>query len=783
MWRALVSDFIMNCKPLVLFIALEAGVRLIPLQAEVSTLHPRIYVRHDSATVGKGLTVSELRSRLNMPAYARWRRRTIPSKGTEAMVERAARYLEDGNTDDLVAVRDYLKTHTFSYERNDVGGFLAGAEMATAFDWIYQELSAEDRTAIMANIVTTAESSRRFVLGGEDINHNYTYMALNTVAVCGLVLKGEMEPYNSKGMDYLAVAQKMLEGPGMVFDTWNARQGAWAEGSHYTFHETWRNLILMLAAYRSATDKDYFALVQRDYGNFLAKSGRFLIACTRPDMTLIRTGDTSPNRVQASLTVPLTMEMLAADMPDQQEAARFRSFTDALLKAYGDKAVYPAYDWGMRIFYDPNAPRSPSYKTLPLAMRLGEGTYEQIVFRNGWGMDNTHIAILAGDHFTDHQHFDKGQFLIYHRGGLAIDSGTYDGMYKRGTHAGEYAPRTLAHNCLLIYDPDQVFPGGLTNDGGQRVLRGLQHHHNWPSYVAHRDKEGLNTADVLAYAADESNGYDYVLINLQRAYGEKVSHYDRQFVYLPGPDIFFVFDRVSSARADFKKRWLLHFQDRPVIDGKAPEPGVHSFPNAILTTEKREGKMDLGGVTVTYDGALCVQTLLPASHDVIAIGGPGYEYFNEFNKVNYPPSRLALEADSREPGKWRIEVAPKAMTEDDQFLHVLQMAGPASKAPAETRLIGDKDGKITGAYVLSREENQVVLFSAAREGGAVVLPVSYEIFSSTPARHLLVEMPRGQKVVVEVNKRRKLEAQVTDQGVLNFLDKTRGHRRITIRAK
>ena len=104
----------------------------------------------------------------------------------------------------------------------------------------------------------------------------------------------------------------------------------------------------------------------------------------------------------------------------------------------------------MRIFFDPRAPATPSYKTLPLFMRLGAGTYEQFLFRNGWGPDSTAITILAGDHFTDHQHFDKGQFLIYHRGGLAVDSGAYDRMYQPDRHANEYAPRTLAHNCVLV---------------------------------------------------------------------------------------------------------------------------------------------------------------------------------------------------------------------------------------------------------------------------------------------------------------------------------------------
>ena len=38
-----------------------------------AALHPRIFVRHDAATVGKGPTVSLLRARLKDPAYSRWR--------------------------------------------------------------------------------------------------------------------------------------------------------------------------------------------------------------------------------------------------------------------------------------------------------------------------------------------------------------------------------------------------------------------------------------------------------------------------------------------------------------------------------------------------------------------------------------------------------------------------------------------------------------------------------------------------------------------------------------
>jgi len=397
---------------------------IVPAWSAVSPLHPRIYLRHDDASIGAGLTVSQFRARVADPAYAAWRG-AVESNGAAAAVERAARYVEQQTPADLSAVRDLLTTRTFSYEKNDVGGFLAGAEMAIAFDWVYAGLTEEERRTAMANIVTTADSSRKFLLhGGPDINHNYTYMALNAVAVSGLVLSGEAEPYATTAQEYLALARKFLEGRGMVLDTWKARQGTWAEGSHYTFHETLRTLILTLHAYRSATDADYFPVIQRDFGDFVTKAGFFLIGCTRPDMTLERTGDISASRAAAALTVPLTVEMLAAGAGDPADASRLRSFSRALQTAYGAKSVWAQFAWGMRIFFDPRAPVEPSYATLPRFQRLGAGTYDQFALRSGWNSDSSMVTILAGDHYTDHQHFDKGQFLIYHHAGLAVDSGT-----------------------------------------------------------------------------------------------------------------------------------------------------------------------------------------------------------------------------------------------------------------------------------------------------------------------------------------------------------------------
>ncbi len=749
---------------------------------EVSALHPRIYVRHDAARVGEGITVAELRERLHQPPFAQWRR-DVTGDSAAAIVERAARYLEEGRPADLDAVRDFLLTKTFSYEEHDVGGFLAGAAMATAFDWVHEGLPADARRAAMANIVTTANSSRRFLeSGGPDINHNYTYMALWTVAVCGLVLHGEPAPYHQVAIEYLQLAERFVEAPGRVLDTWAAREGAWAEGSHYTFHETLRTLVMTLQAYRSATNMNYFRQAKELYGDFLVKAGRFLIACTRPDMTFERLGDTSPNRATANVTVPLTIEALASGLGDAAEAARLRSFGDDLRAVYGENALHPWFDWGMRAFFDPDAPRTPPYRSLPQAMRLGKGTYEHIMLRNGWGPDSTLITIVAGDHFTDHQHFDKGHFLVYRRGGLAVDGGGYDGMYKPGGHPNEYGQRTVAHNCVLVYDPEQTFPDGYGNDGGQNVLRGLQHHGDWPLYVAHRKREGLDTADVLAFD-HVTDRYAYVRADLTSAYSSKVHYYDRQFVYLPQPDVLVVFDRVTASREGFAKRWLLHFQDAPSVDGRTPAPGVTECRNPRLIRVERRGQSALGGDPVLYDGVLWVRTLLPAERTAAIIGGPGFEYYDAFRGRNYPPSRPGVVSEPREAGRWRLEVAPAESSRESRFLHVLEMAAGPAREPAGARRLSDETGKLTGALIASGAAEYAVLFAAGQHGGPVKLPVRYKLEPAAGVSHLLVEMRPNQRVSVHINGMHRLNETVNAEGVLFFETPEKAPFEVVIRAE
>jgi len=279
--------------------------------------------------------------------------------------------------------------------------------------------------------------------------------------------------------------------------------------------------------------------------------------------------------------------------------------------------------------------------------------------RSSWDDSATHFFLKAGDRFTAHQHLDAGHFLIYRGGVLAGDGGHYDDF--NSSHAVNYYLRTIAHNTILIHDPDETWPairaGEVTgNDGGQS--------HNWPHHngaVAdaaawERDAELYNIADVLAVTEHES--YLYVAADASRAYSaDKVVSFTRQIIF-QRPGTFVVLDRVESTNPEFRKTWLLQAASRPV---------------------ERDGTL----VITHGEGRLFLQSLFPEAPVVRLVdGGELYQYDGN----SYEPSR-----DTGPAPACRIEISPSAPAAVDYFLHVLTATDTTieSVPAARVRRVGD----------------------------------------------------------------------------------------------
>jgi heparin/heparan-sulfate lyase len=370
---------------------------------------------------------------------------------------------------------------------------------------------------------------------------------------------------------------------------------------------------------------------------------------------------------------------------------------------------------------------------------------DQVVFRNGWSSDATHIEFDCGPYLAKHQHLDRGHFSIYHRGYLAIDSGA-DYTESESPHYLNYYRRSVAHNTMLIFDPKEHFFWSenlmeAANDGGQRMdssrfWNTLRSHDDWEKTCDIWDVGQIKVVDNVDVATGE-RGYNYTLGDVTRAYSpHKLRSFTRQLLYLPSMDVLVVLDRVVSVDAAFRKTWLLHGVDMPWIDGTAArvDNGEEIFANA-------------GGFRFEQgEGEILVHTLLPAKHMTLRRGGPGHEFWTPGNTTGgawgtgrnwelepaeggplpddpvelgmwrgfYGNEMQSIERSNRRnviPGSWRIEVTPSEPHLEDIFLHVFEIGDRGKTGRIKVELL--RGAGIAGtACTVTGEAGTAVLLPA-----------------------------------------------------------------------
>ncbi|MDH7571162.1 MAG: heparinase II/III family protein, partial [Armatimonadota bacterium] len=295
--------------------------------------------------------------------------------------------------------------------------------------------------------------------------------------------------------------------------------------------------------------------------------------------------------------------------------------------------------------------------TFPLAhLAAGIG---KVYARSDWTDDATWFRFECGDYWNGHQHLEVGNFEIFRYEPLATESGEYHDYLSN--HSVNWLIRTIAHNCILVYQPDERWPrmrdGGrnrYANDGGQ------SHHWEWPvgdltQWLAKR--ESFERGDIVAYVSRPE--FLYVAGDGTKAYApSKLQLWVRQILFLR-PHTFVIFDRVRSTRPEYEKTWLLHSFNQPAITGS-------------------------GFVVTRGRGTLTVQTLLPQKAVIRSV--EGYTYRGE----TFDPPQTVLTPLAE---RWRVEVLPPEAHGEDLFLHVLTTDEPK---PASLLRQGERVGARVG---------------------------------------------------------------------------------------
>ena len=335
-------------------------------------------------------------------------------------------------------------------------------------------------------------------------------------------------------------------------------------------------------------------------------------------------------------------------------------------------------------FYDIK-PGIPS-ENLPKAKHFAN--MGQIFMRSGSGNDDTYALFTAGGILEQHRHYDNNNFVIFKKGFLAMDTGTRP---EPGNHLTHYYCRTVAHNCILIRMPGEEMPrywGGpaaneenlpVPNDGGQNNLLG---------------------SEVIAF--DENREYVYIAGDATKSYHEdKTNLVVRQFVFLP-PDCFVVFDRVNSTKAEYAKTWLLHTAKEPVVNG-----------NEFYADQNK--------------GRLFCRTIFPEDAQLTKIGGPGQQFWSDGKNWTLPVltpddwnySRSRLIPDTHELlGQWRMEITPAEPATDDYFLHLIQVGNLSLKSMVKSTALNE-DGKVGVKFAYLDKQYEIIFNITGDIGGKI----------------------------------------------------------------
>jgi len=608
------------------------------------------------------------------------------------------------------------------------------ANWALAFDWMYEHPAFDE--ALKNHVAKQLLDGAMVMASTPDLNHpeqasyhNYTtrFLGLTTFALCAVARHNTKDPNIRKLREKASRAfQNILQVSEMV-----SPMGSYHESMDY-MRITYFPMAMLAELQRTTTGVD----PALRFGVYRSFTDTYLYKLF-PDGTPTREGDNEYPILDDRDTTALGYSVHRFKNPYAAWLLRDSGFS-------AQKWALPVLDFLWNdLDVSPRNPGLTDSEELP-HFRYFPGV-DQIVFRNEWSRNATHIEFDCGPYLAKHQHLDRNHFTIYHRGNLAIDSGA-DYTESESPHYLNYYRRTVAHNTMLIFDPKEQFFWSenlleAANDGGQRMdssrfWNTLRSQDDWEKTRDLWDVGQMKTVDNVE-GSNNQTAYHYALGDATRAYSARKLHtYTRQLLYLPDMDVLLVFDRVVSTDPAFRKTWLLHGVNIPWVDGNGTPTsnGEETFGNA--------GRFRLQ----EGEGEMLVHTLLPIDHITSRRGGPGHEFWTpgdanggswgsgrnwelepaEGGPLPNDPVELAMwkkfygnniksvEHSNRRnvvPGSWRIEVSPAKPQLEDLFLHLFEIGDRGKTSRVSVELLQGL-GTAGAGCVVTGEAGIGVLFPA-----------------------------------------------------------------------
>lgn len=553
-------------------------------------------------------------------------------------------------------------------------------DQAICYDWCYPLLTSEEKKEFLDLIIPAMKKHQSFKRAWRSF-HNGMYAAAWPLVAGVLAIYGD-DSYAEEAFDFV---KPELKDAMKTFDNLFP-DGEWCEGMDYNRHVTYPSLRIFLAL-KSATGVD----IIKNSPHF-KNTNKYIFYSSKPNGLALPEDDNDWPYLGGWENTALLM--LNAEYRDGQTQYFLNHCPVERFK------LEPAQQFNHLLWYDPSIKETP-ISDLPLSRLFrGKGL---VIARSNWNWDKagkrtdgTWLSFHCGDYLGDHVHYDVNSFSVYHKGDQAIDAGRYDDDWMASEDSASiiksqffnYYKRTIAHNSILVKDPNEKMNLNLVNDGGQieqlRIhgVRNVPEDYdqgNFPSDTGTATCDWATnpgrweTGNITSYKSTRE--FMYVKGDGTKAYAaSKMKSFVRQLFYLQ-PDIIVVMDRVVSTNPAFKKTWLLHSVNEPVF-----------------------GKNKKSFELINEDGRLVCIPVLPHRIEITKVGGPGNEFLVDTThyqcglKSAISPSELHY---GEIPGAWRVEESPHELATDDYFLNVLMVSDIKNKNVPTVKVLLETDAQIT----------------------------------------------------------------------------------------
>jgi len=584
---------------------------------------------------------------------------------------------------------------------------------ALIYDWCYDGLTLEEKRKLLTFIEDAIHwLERKGYLSNKGVLGGHHYHAHKSALMGAIAIY-----YKSKYAQHIVkkIMKNLTNHYWPFYKFLSDEDGGFHMWWEYTKYYLW-NTCEIFDVWRSATGEDLF---QRN--KWLNKIVFFLLYGINDDYTVFMTGDN--HYPKAGHIYRLLFLKIAKEYNNPYA----KWMAEKLKKRLGYYKPFCIYDLLWNTFL---VSKSISFlPTSKLFRKVGI-----VIMKECWGLNGVKpcMSVLfkcTPYYFENHSHRDNNGFEIYYRGYLAIDSGYYDRY--GSSHWLNYYIRTIAHNTIIVYDPNEIFRFHnkiISNDGGQKIIR--------PPRSLDDLLSGYYTiGGIIKY--EDSELYTYSIGDASKAYSKnKIKIFRRHFLFVKHNKYFkhpliIIFDHIEKTSPVFEAKYLLHSVNEPLIKD-----------NIVILQNKN---------AVLYN-----YVIYPKSPLIKKIGDPGQEFM--VNGKNYPPEIPPPEY----AGKWRVEISGKFFqTSNEYFLNVLVINDKNSFYNFPVFSLGVENLSFGLGCIVG---NQVFFFSTSEDNKFI----AYNVEKNQLLHHFVFNLSPDKHYKVFFNSKPIIDYKLTGNGTLMF---------------